>query len=63
MNKDIKDIVKTLERDGWELVSQKNHIKMRHLRYGTQIIPKTPRDIHWKKNLLKQIEHKQRAAI
>ena len=58
MSKEVKIIVKMLVRDGWELVSQKNHIKMWHIRYGTQIIPKTPRCPHWKKNLLKQIEHK-----
>jgi len=62
MSKEIKDIVKNLERDGWYMVSQKNHIKMRHPRYGTQIIPKTPRDSHSKKNLLKQIEHKYKGA-
>lgn len=62
MTKEVKDIVKNLMRDGWVIVSQNNHIKMRHTRYGTQIIPKTPRDSHWRKNLLKQIEHKYKAA-
>lgn len=62
MCKEVKEIVKDLTRDGWVLVSRNNHIKMRHPKYGTQIIPNSPRCPHWKQNLLKQIEHKYKAA-
>ncbi len=62
MSKEVKEIVRMLTRDGWVMVLQKNHIKMRHTRYGTQIIPHSPRCSHWRQNLLKQIEHKYKAA-
>lgn len=60
--KEVKILVKELERKGYVMVSQKNHIKMRHPENGIVIVPKSPRCPHWEKNLRKHIERQERVA-
>lgn len=64
MKKDVKKIVKQLQQRGWALVPEcKRHLKMRHPEFGTQIIPRSPSDSHWHKNLMKQIQHKEQPHV
>ena len=61
MRKEVKDIVWEMQQKGWAVVSGKTkHIKLRHPDYGTQTVPRSPSDHHWKQNLLKQIAKKER---
>jgi len=60
--KEVKNLLKELERTGWIKVSQNKHIKMRHPDHGIIIVPSSPRCPHWEKNLRKQIERQMKVA-
>lgn len=60
--KEVKNLLKELERTGWIKVSQNKHIKMRHPVNGIVIVPISPRCPHWEKNLRKQIQRQSKVA-
>jgi predicted RNA binding protein YcfA (HicA-like mRNA interferase family) len=61
--KEVKKLIKELEREGWVKVSQNKHIKMRHPTItGIIIVPSSPRCPHWEKNLRKQIQRQSKVA-
>ena len=60
--KEVKILVKELERKGYVKVSQNKHIKMRHPDNGIVIVPLSPRCPHWEKNLRKQIQRQSKVV-
>lgn len=56
MNKDVKELVKELEKKGWEYHGQNKHIKMKSPKGAVLIVPVSPSCHHALKNLKKVIQ-------